>query len=195
MPLLLVALTLALPPLAPTQPSSAIDTIQVAGALELTVTRDKDKRAVYADPRLIIEYSGSIITVRRDANDTSDKTPEIVITTPVLAKLNANGAVKVSLEDVHSDRLVVELIGATVVKAKGDVISLGLSATGANNFKGRDLTVASEALVHVSGASKAELYCDGKLRIDADGAAKVDYWGEPKVIERNVTGAASVKGH
>ena len=190
----LIALLLALPPLAPVQPPTSVDTIQVNGALELTVTRDKEKVAVYADPRLIIEYSGTIMTIRRDPNDTAEKAPEVAVTAPALAKLSATGAVKVVLSNLHSDRLVVELAGATNVKASGEVASLGVTATGANVFKGKDLA-SSETVASLTGASKAELTCNGKLRISADGASKVDYWGEPTVIERNVTGASTVKAH
>lgn len=171
-------------------PNQIVDTIKVSGNIELTVKR-ADKLDVKADPKVEIVYQGNTIAIASRAEDMRSKSPPVTITLPILKKVDISGAVKASLEDVRTERLVVVVSGASQLKASGTVESFGVTTSGAAIVKAKELKSA-DTDVTLGGAGQVDVFASHKLSATVAGAGVVNYWGEPKVIERNVTGAASL---
>ena len=64
-------------------------------------------------------------------------------------------------------------------------------ASGASTIDAENLKVEN-ADVEASGASKATISATNDLKVDASGASKISYIGEPKNIKQNSSGASSV---
>lgn len=106
--------------------------------------------------------------------------------------LHCSGASKVTTTRLVADKLVLDLSGATKVVMKGQVLKLSLSLSGASHVILSDM-IARDADVDASGASHVELNIQKSLRVDASGASKITYRGNPLNISKDLSGASSVR--
>lgn len=106
--------------------------------------------------------------------------------------LHCSGASKLSSSKLVADKLVIDLSGATKVEMAGQVLKLSVGLSGAshvilNNMVARDIDVDA------SGASHVELNVQKSLRVDASGASKISYRGNPLNISKDLSGASTVR--
>ena len=82
--------------------------------------------------------------------------------------------------------------GATQVTLDGSVDELLADMTGASELKASGLqTKTSE--ISTTGAGDAEIAVANTLKVAITGAGKVTYSGNPKTIEKHITGAGSIR--
>ena len=106
--------------------------------------------------------------------------------------LYCSGASKLSSSKLVADKLVVELSGATKVEISGQVLKLSLGLSGASHVILSDM-ITRDADVEASGASHVELNVQKSLRVEASGASKITYRGNPINISRDLSGASTVR--
>lgn len=106
-------------------------------------------------------------------------------------KLYFSGASQGIVEDLDAEKFSVELSGASKLKISGKVVKLNVNASGASSISAFPL-ITRDADVELSGASRAELAVKNSLKVDASGAAKVIYKGNP-LVSKDLSGAAVVK--
>lgn len=106
--------------------------------------------------------------------------------------LNCSGASKLSSSKLVADKLVIDLSGATKVEMAGQVLKLSLGLSGASHVILSDMIVR-DADVEASGASHVELNVQKSLRVEASGASKITYRGNPLNISKDVSGASTVR--
>jgi hypothetical protein len=105
--------------------------------------------------------------------------------------LHGSGAVKLISTKLVADKLTLDLSGASKIEMKGQVLKLSIDLSGASHL---DLTemIARDADVDASGASHVELNVQKSLRVEASGASKITYLGNP-VISKDLSGASFVR--
>jgi hypothetical protein len=91
-----------------------------------------------------------------------------------------------------ADKLVIDLSGATKVEMAGRVLKLSVGLSGASHVILNNL-VARDVDVDASGASHVELNVQKSLRVDASGASKITYRGNPLNISKDLSGASTVR--
>jgi len=101
-----------------------------------------------------------------------------------------SGASKGVIEGLHTDKLKLELSGASDCKISGHTDYLKVEASGASHLKALDF-FARNVDVDASGASSAQVHVQKSLKVDASGASHVKYKGSP-VIVKDLSGAASL---
>jgi len=101
-----------------------------------------------------------------------------------------SGASKGVIEGLHTDKLKLELSGASDCKISGHTDYLNVEASGASHLKALDF-FARNVDVDASGASSAQVHVQKSLKVDASGASHVKYKGSP-VIVKDLSGAASL---
>jgi len=101
-----------------------------------------------------------------------------------------SGASKGVIEGLHTDKLKLELSGASDCKISGHTDYLKVEASGASHLKALDF-FARNVDVDASGASSAQVHVQKSLKVDASGASHVKYKGSP-VISKDLSGAASL---
>ena len=101
-----------------------------------------------------------------------------------------SGASKGVIEGLHTDKLKLELSGASDCKISGHTDYLNVEASGASHLKALDF-FARNVDVDASGASSAQVHVQKSLKVDASGASHVKYKGSP-VISKDLSGAASL---
>lgn len=105
-------------------------------------------------------------------------------------RLLFSGAAKGSVEGLKTDKLKIELSGASDCKITGHTDYLRVEASGASHLKALEF-FARNVDVDASGASSASVHVQKSLKVDASGASHVKYKGSP-VITKDLSGAASL---
>jgi hypothetical protein len=105
-------------------------------------------------------------------------------------RLLFSGAAKGAAEGLKTDKLRIELSGASDFKMSGQSDYLKVDASGASSLKALEF-LSRNVDVEASGASNAQLHVQKSLQVDASGASHVKYKGSP-LIKKDLSGAASL---
>lgn len=140
---------------------------------------------------------------------------EVFIAVPTLTAVDLNGASEMIVGEFSSNDFTASVSGASnldirKLTAKGivDIDASGASdvdingmaqevlirASGASDVSTRGLS-ASIAKVHASGASDVDVTAQDEIIVECSGASDVDYYGRPKAVDINTSGASDVNGH
>jgi hypothetical protein len=106
-------------------------------------------------------------------------------------RLHVSGAAKLSSSKLVADKLLLDLSGASKVDMRGQVLKLTIDLSGASQINLTEM-IARDADVDASGASHVELNVQKSLRVEASGASKITYLGNP-VISKDLSGASFVR--
>jgi hypothetical protein len=105
-------------------------------------------------------------------------------------QLDVSGASKLT-GPVRVDRLEVSEAGACVVTLSGNAGSMRLTAAGASQLRGGDLSVA-DLDATLSGASQATVAVSHTLAATADGVSMLRYRGSPRITRQQTSGVSSI---
>lgn len=110
-------------------------------------------------------------------------------------KMDVSGAGNVGIDSVNSQEQNFDLSGASNVEIKSasNTQELHAGASGASNFRARQLT-AKQAYLGASGASHIEVTVTETLDANASGASSIDYYGTAKA-KTDASGASHVTAH
>ena len=172
---------------------SAIDT---TGAYTIDVTCQKPAGVeIEADdnilPLIETEVRDGILFVSNTQPYHSSKTVSLRITLPELNSIANHGAGEIKIVDLNSSDLKIDSTGAASVDAAGTAKSIQISSTGAGEIDTSKLH-ADKAKVDVSGAASVDVYASEQLDVNVSGAGHVSYRGNPKTINKHVSGIGSV---
>lgn len=172
---------------------SAIDT---TGAYTVDVTCQKAAAVeVEADdnilPLIKTEVRDGILFVSNTQPYHSSKTVTLRITLPELNSVANHGAGQLKIVDANSSDLKIDSTGAASVDAAGTAKSVEISSTGAGEIDTSKLH-AGNVKVEVSGAASVSVYASEQLDVNVSGASHVSYSGNPKTVNKHVSGIGSV---
>lgn len=144
---------------------------------------------VYSDTDIHISIKTPELK-RLDLNGAIDATIDDIIKTERF-ELNVDGASKVTIAQVNTDEFVADLSGASELNInkgwskKSQLLVKGLGDIGAKDFH-CNTTSAS-----VNGAGKIRIHVTDTLNAIIDGAGSIDYQGKPYVIS-DIKGAGKI---
>lgn len=171
--------------------------IKAGGAVNLEVVAQNDFNvSVEADDNLLqyikTETDGDTLKIYTENNINPKSRINVRISMPELNSIDLSGASTANVSNVSSNSLTLEASGASKIKIDGTAKTLKSEASGASNVDASGLTV-EDADVEANGASKTIVSATNDLKADASGASTIYYTGEPRNIEKNSSGASSVK--
>jgi len=172
---------------------NAIDT---TGAYEIDVTCQRPASfLIEADdnilPLIKTEVRDGILFVSNDQPYHSSKPVTLRVTLPELNSVSSHGAGQINIADANSSDLKIESTGAASVVATGTARSVTISSSGAGKIDTSKLR-AEKARVDVHGATSIDVYASEQLDVDVSGVGHVSYSGNPKVVNKHVSGIGSV---
>lgn len=106
--------------------------------------------------------------------------------------ITVSGASHLVGESIQADKLVLELSGASHAKLSGRIAKLDLEISGASHLNAEEL-LSRDADIEASGASHAQVNIQKSLQVEASGASKVEYRGNPMNLTKDVSGASAVR--
>jgi len=170
--------------------------INATGAFSIEATSQKAiSLEIEADdnilPLIRSEVRDGVLYLKSDKGYDSKEGVRVRITLPDLSKINATGASKFRVQGVKNDRFEIRTTGASTVTAAGVTKEVEINTTGAGEVDTHSLR-AERANVRSTGAATVEVYANEQLDVRASGAGQVTYSGDPKVVNKKTSGAATV---
>jgi hypothetical protein len=199
-----------------TRSVSTFKGVEVGGAFDVEITCGADTKVeIIGDDNLLdeieTEVRGGVLNIETRKSISPKLKMRIRITTPDLVSLSSSGASDVVISGVKNEKFSVETSGAGSVKASiqtndlrietsgagdvninGSAKTLTMETSGAADINARDLK-AEKVRVDVSGAGDVSVSVSEELNVTVSGAGDVQYYGNPKVVNQDVSGAGSLR--
>jgi Putative auto-transporter adhesin, head GIN domain len=197
---------------------SDFDKLDIGSSFIITVTQGNshkvDVRGREQDVKEVIaKVSNNTLDLHYPSNWSGWKNRKEVYVTIIMPKLTGvefSGATKSNVSGFSSDKLTIDVSGASSatfnvnaqklsldcsgasgLKITGDGQTLNAEISGASNINAFDFKVAN-ANIDASGASDVKVYVTSKIIAEASGASSIRYKGGA-AITSNTSGAGSVK--
>src|SRR5205809_1727060 len=158
-----------------------------SGAPTLSITTDENLLA-YIDNQI----SGDTLRLRTREQIWPTHGIKVVISSPTRAGASISGAVKLTANQLSGPKFAFEATGASQVKLDGSIDQLLADMTGASELNASGLQTRTAEL-STTGAADAEVAVSETLKVAITGAGKVTYSGNPKTIEKHISGAGSIR--
>ncbi|MFY7999084.1 MAG: head GIN domain-containing protein [Candidatus Kapaibacteriota bacterium] len=189
--------------------------IDVGGAFDVEVVCGKEPAIeITADDNLLEDITttvrGNTLYIETKQNISPKTKLRLRIATQNLEDVQSSGASDLIIKGVNNDKLSISTSGAGSVKASvktgklsvetsgagnvdisGSANTLDVETSGAAEIKARDLQVKN-ARIEVSGAGDVEVRVSEELNVSVSGAGDIRYYGNPKTVSKEVSGAGSV---
>ena len=117
---------------------------------------------------------------------------KVVISSPTRKAGRIQGAVKLTVKQLSGPTFALESKGASEISLDGKVDRLLVDMTGASQLAADGLQ-AKTAEISTTGAGDAEVAVTDTLKVVITGAGKVTYSGNPATINKQITGAGSIR--
>lgn len=172
--------------------------IDVGGIYEVEIVAQKNFSVeVEADDNLLplikTEVRNGTLEISSEKNIKSQNPIRVKISAPNIEELEVSGVAKVNLSNLDNNSLKIDTSGASKIDIAGKTVDLNIETSGASKINAENLQ-SQNVDVDASGASKIDVFVSGNLKVDASGASKITYSGNPQNIEKDTSGAGSVKG-
>jgi hypothetical protein len=134
-------------------------------------------------PLITTEVNEGILYIRSSKEYNSRDELVITVSAPDLKKFVFSGAGKASLSNVKNDRVEIALTGAGSLTASGETKEADITLSGAGSVDAKNLH-AVNAKVNSTGVGSVEIYATGQLDAKSSGIGEINYFGSPKIVNR-----------
>ena len=142
-------------------------------------------------PLIKTDVRDGVLYVTVEKSYDPSKAVRLRISLPELTAASSRGAGEVTIQDAQSDDLKIESMGAASIRAAGKVKNATISSSGAGDIDTNRLQ-AEKARVTVAGAASVNVYASEQLDVSVSGVGSVTYSGNPKTVNKSVSGIGSV---
>ena len=142
-------------------------------------------------PLIKTEVRDGVLYVNGEQRYNSENAVALRISLPELISISSRGAGEITVQDASGDDLKIESTGASSIKATGKLKTANISSTGAGDIDASRLQ-AEKVKVTVTGAASISVYASEQLDVSVSGAGSVSYSGNPKTVNKSVSGLGSV---
>lgn len=174
----------------------AFSSVDISGAYDVEiVVRDEQSLEIEGDDNLLplikTEVKDGVLKIGNTQSISTKRNLRVRISSPKLDALFTSGASDIVVTDVKSDEFKIESSGASNLKVSGEAKTVVINSSGAGEIDAKDLR-AEKVNITSSGAATADVYASEELRASVSGAGDVRYYGNPKTVSQDKSGAGSI---
>jgi len=174
----------------------AFANIEASGAFEIEWRNRAPSLRIKTDENLFSyiesQISGDTLHLRTREQIWPTHGIKLLISSPTRTGAKLSGAVKLAARQLSGPKFALESTGAARVTLDGNIGELLADMTGASELKASGLQTTT-AEISTTGAADAEVAVAETLKVAITGAGKVSYSGNPKTIEKHISGAGSIR--
>ncbi len=174
----------------------AFTAVDVSGAYDVEIVVQKEQSLeIEGDDNLLplirTEVKNGVLSINNEKSFSTKHTLRVRISVPNFDAISTSGASEFNVTNVKSDEFNIEASGAGHIQISGETKALEVGMSGAVGLDAKDLK-AQKVNVKTSGASSADVYASEELRASVSGAGNIDYYGDPKTVSEDASGAGSI---
>ena len=170
--------------------------LEVSGAYQINWSNGKPGLTISTDqnllPLITASVSGNTLQIESKENLRPTKGITINVSSASLTDVLLNGAVSLTASNLSGPDLKLESNGASSISADGSVTNLEANFSGASKLNAKSLQTQT-ATLSLSGASYADVTVTNTLNASISGAGLLTYSGNPKSVEKNISGAGRIQ--
>lgn len=174
----------------------AFTALNISGAYEVEIVAQKEQSLeIEGDDNLLplikTEVRNGVLEIDNEKSFNTKNKIRVRISAPTFNAVSTSGASDIVITNVKSDQFDIETSGAGSLKVSGEAQTVKIESSGAGEVDTKDLR-AQKVKITSSGAASAEVYATEELAASVSGAGKVNYYGNPKVVNEDKSGAGSI---
>ena len=174
----------------------AFTAVHISGAYEVEIVAQKEQSLVIEGddnllPLIKTEVKNGVLEISNEKSFSTKNKLRVRISVQKLDGIETSGASDIIATNVKSDEFKIDTSGASELKVSGEAKTLSVDSSGAGTIDTKDLH-AEKADVHTSGAANVEVYATEELSAKVSGAGTVDYYGNPKTVKEDKSGAGVI---
>jgi hypothetical protein len=177
----------------------AFDGVSVQGPIHMIVNAGKTQSLVFqGDDKFLRSVESKVVngtlilTFPKNYKGEVKSESRILISVPALRNFYVEGAGYAELNNISGDSIDIGFQGAGKLVANGSIKQLKLQAQGVGDVDTKDLK-AERANVSFEGIGAVKVYASERLDAVVQGMGSLDYYGNPKTVNKTVEGIGSVK--
>lgn len=176
---------------------SNFNKIEMGGIYNLDITIGEPRSVIVRAEKNLMKYlkirvKNNRLILSSKRNISPRKGIKVEIVTNSLKEIQASGASFAEVKGVDENNFLLDISGASKVEISGVSKKLELSVSGAGKLYAKKF-ICKKVLADISGAAGAIINATEKLRADVSGAASLSYYGDPKNISYDISGAGSIR--
>jgi hypothetical protein len=178
------------------RPVSEFSKVVVTGGYQILWSGGKPALSISADENLLPLVETAVSGDTLQIGSTNDLEPTkgitIVLSSASLADVQLTGGISFKASQITGQDLKLESTGASEINLDGSITNLEVNMTGASKLNAKSLQTQTATLSMV-GASEAHVSVTETLKATMTGAGIITYSGNPKSVEKNITGAGMIQ--
>jgi hypothetical protein len=178
------------------RPISEFSKLVVTGGYEIEWSSGKPALTISSDQNLLplVEtvVSGNTLQIDSKEELVPTKGIKIILSSATLADVQLTGGISFKASQITGQDLKLESTGASEISVDGSVTNLEVNLTGASKLNAKSLQTQN-ATLSLIGASEADVTVTDSLKASVTGAGSLTYSGNPKSVEKNITGAGTIQ--
>jgi hypothetical protein len=174
----------------------AFNAVEISGAYDVEIVVQKEQSLeVEGDDNLLplikTEVKNGVLSINNEHSFSTKHKLRVRISLPSLDGISTSGASDILASDVKSEEFKINASGAGNLQVSGETITLEVEVSGAGEIDAKDLH-AKKVIITSSGAAQADVYASEELRANVSGAGNITYYGDPKTVSEDTSGAGSI---
>ncbi len=142
-------------------------------------------------PLITTEVKNGTLYIRPTKGYNPQQKLQIIISTPDLKSFVFDGVGKANLSNVKNDRLEIVVNGVGDFSASGETKEADITLSGVGSLDAKNLHTVN-AKVNSTGVGNVDIYVTGQLDAQASGVGKINYYGSPKIVNRQAEGIGKI---
>ena len=178
------------------RPISEISKLVVTGGYEIEWSSGKPALTISTDKNLLplVETvtSGNTLQIDSKGELLPTKSIKIILSSATLADVQLTGGISFKASRISGHDLSLKSTGASQISVDGSVTNLEANLTGASQLNAKSLQT-QDATISLNGAWEAEVTVTESLKASVSGAGSLTYSGNPKSVEKNISGVGIIQ--
>jgi hypothetical protein len=172
---------------------TALD-ISCSGSIQV-LSQGKENIEISGDDNIVslitFEVKNDTLYIRSSKDYEAKNKLQIMISIPDLKKFVFAGAGEASLSNIKNDRMEILMSGAGSLLASGETKEADITLSGAGSIDTKNLHALSARVIS-NGVGQVDVYATEQLDAKASGVGEINYYGSPKVVNKQAKGIGEI---
>jgi len=175
---------------------AAFDSLDVnyAGAIAVR-SQEQQSLEITGDDNIIpfitTEVKNGTLYVRATKGYSPQQKLQIRVSTPNVKRFVFDGVGDANLSNIKNDRLEIVVTGVGSFSASGETKEVDITLSGVGSVDAKNLR-AVNAKVNSTAVGSVDLYVTRQLDINSSGIGEINYYGNPKIVNKQAEGIGKI---
>jgi len=175
---------------------AAFDSLDVnyAGAIAVR-SQEQQSLEITGDDNIIpfitTEVKNGTLYVRATKGYSPQQKLQIRVSTPNVKRFVFDGVGEANLSNIKNDRLEIVVTGVGSFSASGETKEVDITLSGVGSVDAKNLR-AVNAKVNSTAVGSVDLYVTRQLDINSSGIGEINYYGNPKIVNKQAEGIGKI---